>query len=133
MEETAMTEQVTFRGWPHCWRLSNGTVDLIVTTDVGPRVARYGFIGEDNMLCEVRDEDGMTGGDTWHTFGGHRLWHRPEASPRTYQPDNAPVSCDDGEGSILLKPPVEAATGIQKEMEVSLDATGTVVFHGVKC
>ena len=63
MEET-MAEQVAFRGWPHSRRLSNGTVDLVVTTDVGPRVVRYGFEGKDNVLCEVRDEDGITGGDT---------------------------------------------------------------------
>lgn len=120
-----MSEQIAFRGWPHCRRLSNGTVDLVVTTDVGPRIVRYGLIGGDNVLCEVHDEDGLTGGDTWHTFGGHRLWHSPEASPRTYRPDNTPVPFDDGEHSILLKPSVEVATGIQKEMEVSLDATGT--------
>jgi hypothetical protein len=126
MEET-MAEQVTFRGWPHCRRLSNGTVDLIVTTDVGPRVVRYGFEGEDNVLCEVRDEDGLTGRDSWYTFGGHRLWHSPEANPRTYQPDNAPVPFDDGDRSIVLKPSVEVATGIQKELEVSLDPTGTGV------
>ncbi|MCX6085566.1 MAG: hypothetical protein NTX94_03890 [Caldiserica bacterium] len=122
-----MTEQVTFRGWPNCRRLSNGTVDVVVTTDVGPRIVRYGFEGKENVLCEVRDEDGLTGGDTWHTFGGHRLWHSPEASPRTYQPDNAPVLFDDGERSILLKPSIEVGTGIQKEMELSLDATGTGV------
>jgi len=122
-----MTEQVTFRGWPHCRRLSNGVVDVVVTTDVGPRVVRYGFVGGDNLLCEVRDEDGITGGDTWHTFGGHRLWHSPEASPRTYQPDNALVSFDDKEHGISLTQPIEAATGIQKEMEVSLDPAGTGV------
>lgn len=126
MEET-MAEQVTFRGWPHSRRLSNGTVDLVLTTDVGPRVARYGFIGGDNMLCEVSDEDGLTGGDTWHTFGGHRLWHSPEASPRTYQADNALVPFEEGEGFIRLKPAVETVTGIQKELEVSLDLTGTGV------
>ncbi|MHB8106892.1 MAG: hypothetical protein ACYDH4_05630 [Candidatus Cryosericum sp.] len=122
-----MAEQVTFRGWQHCMRLSNGTVDLVVTTDVGPRVARYGFENQENVLCEVRDEDGMTGGDTWHTFGGHRLWHSPEANPRTYQPDNAPVPFEEVEGLIRLKPVLDVATGIQKEMEVSLDATGTGV------
>jgi hypothetical protein len=127
LEEETMVEQVMFRGWPHCRRLSNGTVDLVLTTDVGPRVVRYGLIGGDNMLCEVRDEDGITGGDTWHTFGGHRLWHSPEASLRTYQPDNVPVSFDEGEHSILLRPPAETATGIQKELEVSLDPTGTGV------
>ncbi len=120
-----MIEQVTFRGWQHCMRLSNGTVDLVVTTDVGPRVVRYGLAGGDNVLCEVHDEDGLTGGDTWHTYGGHRLWHAPEASPRSYQPDGASVPFDEGEHSILLKPAVEVATGIQKEMKVSLDAAGT--------
>lgn len=122
-----MIEQATFRGWPHCRRLTNGTVDLIVTTDVGPRVVRYGLIGKDNVLCEVHDEDGITGGDTWHTFGGHRLWHSPEASPRTYQADNVPVPFEEGEGFIRLKPALEIATGIQKEMKVSLDPTGTGV------
>jgi len=122
-----MTEQVAFRGWQHCRRLSNGTVDVIVTTDVGPRIVRYGLEGRENVLCEVHDEDGLTGGGTWHNFGGHRLWHSPEASPRTYQPDNAPVPFDDGDRSILLKPSIEVATGIQKEMKVSLDATGTGV------
>lgn len=122
-----MVEQVMFRSWPHCRRLSNGTADVVVTTDVGPRVVRYGFVGKDNMLCEVHDEDGITGGDRWHTFGGHRLWHSPEVSPRTYQPDNAPVPFEDGEHSITLKPPAETATGIQKELEVSLDSAGTGV------
>jgi hypothetical protein len=127
LEEETMAEQVVFRGWPHCLRLSNGTVDLVVTTDVGPRVVRYGLIGGDNMLCEVRDEDGITGGDAWHSFGGHRLWHSPEASPRTYQADNAPVPFEEGEGFIHLKPALEAATGIQKELDVLLDPAGTGV------
>jgi len=122
-----MSEQIAFRGWQHCVRLSNETVDLVVTTDVGPRVIRYGLIGGDNVLCEVHDEDGLIGGDTWHTYGGHRLWHAPEASPRTYQADGEPVPFEEGERRILLKPAVEAATGIQKEMEVSLDAAGTGV------
>jgi len=122
-----MTERVTFRGWPHCRRLTNGMVDLVLTTDIGPRVVRYGFEGKENVLCEVRDEDGITGGDTWHTFGGHRLWHSPEASPRTYQADNAPVPFGEGEGLIRLKPALEIATGIQKELVVSLDPTGTGV------
>jgi hypothetical protein len=53
-------KQMTFRGWQHCMQLSNGAVDLIVTADVGPRIARYGFVDGDNMLCEVHGEDGPT-------------------------------------------------------------------------
>jgi len=122
-----MSEQVEFRGWPHCRLLSNGIVDVVVTTDVGPRIVRYGSGGGENMLCEVRDDDGLVGGDSWRMYGGHRLWHSPEESPRTYQPDNTSVPFEDGDLNIVLKPSIEVATGIQKEMEVSLETTGTGV------
>lgn len=122
-----MLEEVTFRGWQHCRLLTNGTVEVIVTTDVGPRVVRYGLAGGPNVLCEVHEEDGLTGGDTWHTFGGHRLWHAPEASPRSYQPDGRPVAYEVRGDAILLRQDVEAATGIQKELEVTLADAGTEV------
>jgi len=118
---------VAFRGWQHCQLLTNGTVEVIVTTDVGPRVVRYGLAGGPNVLCEVHEEDGLTGGDTWHTFGGHRLWHAPEASPRSYQPDGRPVAYEVRGDAILLRQDVEAATGIQKELEVTLADAGTEV------
>jgi hypothetical protein len=120
-------KQVTFRGWQHCMRLSNGTVDVVVTTDIGPRVARYGFVDGENVFCEVHNEDGLMGGETWYTFGGHRLWHSPEASPRTYQPDNEPVAFEAVADGIILTPRPESATGIQKQIEVHLDADGTKV------
>ena len=122
-----MTRQVTFRGWPHCQLLTNGTVEVIVTTDVGPRVVRYGLAGGPNVLCEVHAEDGLTGSDTWHTFGGHRLWHAPEASPRSYQPDGGPVAYEVQRDTILLRQEVEAATGIQKELDITLADAGTEV------
>jgi hypothetical protein len=40
-----MIENVSYGGWPNCLRIANDEVELIVTTDVGPRVIRYGFIG----------------------------------------------------------------------------------------
>lgn len=118
---------VAFRGWQHCQLLTNGTVEVIVTTDVGPRVVRYGLAGGPNVLCEVHEEDGLTGGDTWHTFGGHRLWHAPEASPRSYQPDGRPVAYEVRGDAILLRQDLEAATGIEKELEVTLADAGTEV------
>jgi len=36
-------EKTEWGGWPNCYRLSNGEVDMIVTGDIGPRVMRYGF------------------------------------------------------------------------------------------
>ena len=48
-----------YRGWPNCYRLSNGLIDLIVTTDVGPRVIRFGFVGEENEFKEYDDDGGQ--------------------------------------------------------------------------
>ena len=33
---TVQIDKVDFSGWPNCYRVSNGEVDLIVTSDVGP-------------------------------------------------------------------------------------------------
>jgi hypothetical protein len=120
-------EKVNYKGWPNCYKLSNGTVELIVTTDVGPRVIRYGFPGEDNLFAEFEDQLGKTGGDEWRIYGGHRLWHAPEAKPRSYFPDNVPVKVDVQENGIRLVAPEETTTRLQKEIEITLDPTGSHV------
>ena len=55
-------EKVAYQGWPNCYRISNGTVELIVTTDVGPRVIRFGFPGGENEFMEEAAQLGKTGG-----------------------------------------------------------------------
>ncbi|MDP8214012.1 MAG: hypothetical protein RAO92_03640 [Candidatus Euphemobacter frigidus] len=77
-------EKFTCGGWKNCLRLTNGLVEVVVTTDVGPRVIRYGFSDAPNMFCEVEKDRGRIGGDEWRMYGGHRLWHSPEDNPRTY-------------------------------------------------
>lgn len=113
-------EKITYNGWPNCLRLDNALIDLVVTTDVGPRIIRYGFLDEENELAEVSEEQGKTGGEDWHVFGGHRLWHAPEDSHRTYIPDNQPVAFEDHGEFLRLVQNVEAGTGIQKEMDIRL-------------
>jgi hypothetical protein len=112
--------KITYKGWPNCYRLSNDLVDLIVTTDVGPRVIRFGFVGQDNELKEYKEMMGLTGGDEWRIYGGHRLWHAPEAQPRTYFPDNSAVKLEEHDGFVRLVQPIEPTTGIQKEIDLRL-------------
>lgn len=114
-------ETVPYAGWGNCYRLANSLVDLVVTGDVGPRIIRFGFLDDENEFKEFEDEVGLTDGDVWHSYGGHRLWHAPEAMPRSYIPDNSPVEVTERDGSLLVVQPVEAPTGIQKEMQISLD------------
>lgn len=125
---------VNYRGWPNCYRMANSQVELIVTTDVGPRIIRFGFVGQENEFKEYDSMVGMTGGDQWRIYGGHRLWHAPESVPRTYSPDNSPVRLEQGPGKIRLIQPVEPNTGIEKEIEVCLsqDKAGVQVTHRLR-
>jgi hypothetical protein len=112
--------KVNYKGWPNCYRLSNRLVELIVTTDVGPRIIRFGFTGEDNEFCEFEEMLGKRGGNEWRIHGGHRLWHAPEVEPRTYAPDNSPVKFENRGRFVRLIQPTEPTTGIQKEIDVRL-------------
>jgi hypothetical protein len=114
-------EKIEYGGWPNCYRLANTEVELVATTDVGPRLIRFGFVGQRNEFKEFDGMMGQTGGDEWRIYGGHRLWHAPEEGPRTYAPDNDPVAIEEHGDFIRLRPPVETSTGLQKEYDVYLD------------
>jgi hypothetical protein len=121
-------EKVNYLGQPDCYKLSNAAVELIVTTNVGPRILRYAFQGEENILGEIPDKVVKTELGEWKPLGGHRLWTAPESSPRSYAPDNERVPFEiEGNNAIRLKQQVEAGTGIQKEMAIVLDEEGTGV------
>lgn len=119
MSKTTM-ERVSYGGWPDCVRLSNGVLELVATAAVGPRVLRFGFVGGQNLFREFEDQLGLTGGDDWRPYGGHRFWHAPEAKPRTFWPDNEPVEVHYDNGMLLLTQPLERSTGLQKQIEIEL-------------
>jgi hypothetical protein len=126
-------EKVSYGGWPNCYRLTNGKVELIVTADVGPRVIRYGFIDGQNMFAELPGHLGSTGESYWMARGGHRLWAAPEIIPDTYALDNSPVRVNVTEDRISLLQNVEPETGLQKEMTLEFTQTGEVkVTHRIE-
>src|SRR5215475_16008483 len=121
-------EKIAYLNQPNCYKLSNGLVELIVTTDIGPRIIRYGFVGEENVFGEILEMKVPGDPGDWRPWGGHRLWTAPEAMPRTYSPDNSPIKfAIEGKETVRLTQPVEFATGIQKEITVTASATGTAV------
>lgn len=121
-------EKVTCLGLPNCLRLANGDAEIVVTTDVGPRIVRYARDGGENVLGEFPDAAKATSLGEWKPWGGHRLWAAPEAVPRTYHPDNSPVAFETDGLSVRLTAPIEAATGLEKEMVVSLAERGSEVI-----
>jgi len=119
MSKVSIQKQA-YAGWENCMVLSNGIVDLVATTDVGPRIIRFGFCGKENEFCEMQEQIGRTGDSEWHIYGGHRLWHSPEQMPRSYSPDNSPIECRKIKNGLVLDQPVEPWTQIKKEIEVVL-------------
>lgn len=127
-------EKISYLGLPNCYRLSNDKVEVVVTSDVGPRIVRYALAGAENILGEVPEAALATELGDFKPWGGHRLWAAPEAKPRSYAPDNAPVAVSfEGERALRLTAPVEAATGIEKEMRLALDerGSGLVIKHKI--
>lgn len=127
-----MVEKVSYGGWPNCLRIANQDVELIVTTDVGPRVIRYGFIGGQNMFKEFAGQMGGSGETEWLPRGGHRIWIAPEIIPDTYAPDNAPVKAIAHENGVELTQPVEPETALEKSIDVRLTSTGVTVTHRIR-
>ncbi len=114
---------------PNCLRLSSGEIELIVTTDVGPRIIGYSLVGGENVLGEHPEAKVETALGTFKPYGGHRLWIAPENMPNSYAPDNQPVEYfyNQIENSVRLVQPVESVTKTQKEIIIKLDETGTGV------
>jgi hypothetical protein len=127
-----MIEKVSYGGWPNCLRIANEEVELIVTTDVGPRVIRYGFIGGQNLFKEFEEQMGGCGEAMWLPRGGHLIWVAPEMVPDKYAPDNSPVRVVIHENGVGLTQPVEEQTGLEKSIGVELSAAGVTVTHRIK-
>jgi hypothetical protein len=94
--------------------------------------------GRTNMLADLDDLPVVpTPYGDFHFRGGHRLWHAPEAIPRTYIPDT-PVTVTTLPEGVLLDSLTEPGTGIRKKIEIrlspdkpSLTLTHTLINDGV--
>ena len=104
-----------------CVALKNETLDLLVTQSVGPRIISLRFQGGENLFAELPDMSfDSIKDETYHIYGGHRLWHAPESMPRTYIPDDQAVEVTPIQGGLLVTQPIEKQTGIEKSIQISL-------------
>jgi hypothetical protein len=130
-----MLERTSYRGWENAYRISNATIELVVLADVGPRIVSYRFAGPgENIFHEIPDQAGLTGGNDFRLYGGHRLWVWPEIE-RTYFPDNFPATVSQNRNQVSFTAPVESVapgSNLQKELEIRLDEGSRVtVTHRV--
>ena len=134
-------EKIEYQNFLNCIRLTNGDIEIIVTTDVGPRILFYGFSEGENVLGLHPNAKVETALGEFKPYGGHRLWIAPENMPNSYAPDNAPVEYefDKRKNSIRLIQPIEAVTKTQKEITVTLEKKGSgvsikhkIINHGTE-
>jgi hypothetical protein len=125
-----MIEQTEFHGWK-ALSLTTGQAELILPTDIGPRVISCSLTGSGNLFATLGEHLGGTGEQDFKVRGGHRLWHAPEHPVRTYQPDNSPVAVKlIGDSGVEMTQAVEPATGIEKQMTVeAINPTSFRITH----
>lgn len=89
--------------------------------DSGPRLVGLFLTGaKENLLAELPEFSVDTSFGRYHFRGGHRLWHAPEAMPRTYVPDNGGLIVEELDHGVRLSQPTEIGTGIEKRLEIIL-------------
>lgn len=127
---TNVKELQNFKDYGKVVSISNGIIEAYVTIDIGPRIIRFGYVGEQNILHSTHSDFSPRGGEEyenhfgkgryWDNFGGHRVWIAPESFPETYSPDDKPVKYEITPDGAIFTPPAETENSVQKQIEVKM-------------
>lgn len=108
--------------------LTDGNLEVIIPVEIGPRIMHLSKVGKHNILeddCPLFDE--LPNGEFFRNYGGHRVWHSPEAFPRSYMPDNDPLeSYEIKDNGIVLIQKEEPWTQMKKSIELYFEEDGHI-------
>ncbi len=127
-------ERTEFLGWREAYRLRLGEVEMVVVTEIGPRILALSVGDGPNLLFVDQETAGQGQGDAaWHIYGGHRVWVAPETA-HTYAPDNArcAVEVSDDGLTVTVTAPVTPQTKLQKRLTITAQESHFVVEQGVR-
>jgi len=105
----------TFGPWQHAYKVVAGSVEMIIVTEIGPRILSLRVGDQPNILYVA---DATPKRDQWCIYGGHRIWMAPE-SEATMAPDNVPCTVTVTNGEIVVETPVDPLSKLQKVLVVS--------------
>lgn len=128
-------EKTAYQGWPEAYRLSNGTVDVVIVPAIG-RIMRYGPVGGANLLWENPKLAGhpASPGKEWANFGGDKVWpwpqdEWPQRAGRAWPPpvaaDQAAFTVEPRGDSLRMTSPTIEGYGVRIVRDVRLDPAGT--------
>ncbi len=101
--------------------LNSELLDLDYLATAGPRIVGLHYKGSENLLAEVPGISHPTPYGEYHYLGGHRLWHAPEAMPRSYIPDQEGLTVSNIADGVVLDGRREPGTAIRKRLEIYLN------------
>ena len=105
-----------WNGWD-CAVVTSGSLEALITLDVGPRIVKLSRNGGENLLHESPEQRGLRGGDEYRSYGGHRLWIAPESKEVSYFPENEPVEAVEEGGWLCFRSAVDPH-GLQRELRI---------------
>ena len=125
-------EYSSFAGWERNLKLSNDSVEVIITLEVGPRVISCRPVEGRSVFKLVHEEAGKSNEDVWKIRGGHRLWTAPEDFGKEdslcYALDNSEVEhAIEDDFTVRVSNLIEEPTKIRREMVVRLERTNPKV------
>jgi hypothetical protein len=109
-------------------KITNGIIDLIVSTAFGPRILFFGFCGGPNEFFLKQDDlEQYAPDDTFRIYGGHRLWTAPENLQTTYFPENQPLEWEQKEDTLHIRSNAKTGNLVEKEITISMQPDAPVV------
>lgn len=148
-KSAVIVAHVTYHGWPNCYLMSNGHVEVITVPAIG-RVMQFRFAGDDDgPFFENRALDGKIPdprAEEWANFGGDKSWPAPQSQwkkiiGREWPPpsgfDAQPVDAAVIGDFVELVSPVDPHFGIRETRRIQLDRerpvlTITTTYHKVQ-
>jgi len=131
-------EKTGYKDWQEAYTLTINDMQMVVVTEVGPRVMSLSVGGGENILFND-DALEIQAGD-WRIYGGHRFWISPETVV-SYAPDNSACVVKQQDGVFSAMAPVAPDTLLQKRFEILeqdgkfllrhvVRNTGTMLYQG---
>ncbi|WP_052475990.1 hypothetical protein [Cohnella kolymensis] len=89
---TIAIKEIHHEKWGRVVSINNGSIELLVTVEFGPRIIHLSSAAGSNLFFEEEKQDirkerdpvfDPVGGGNFKLYGGHRLWTSPERVPRT--------------------------------------------------
>jgi hypothetical protein len=125
-------EKIDYKGWAGSYRITNGTVDVVVVPQIG-RVMRYGYVDSPNMLWENETLLGKTfapSAKTYRNYGGDKTWVAPQSLwnwPPDPAIDGTPWQVESIANGVRMVSPIGAKQKVQFRREITLMNHGTDV------